>query len=87
MPLRFWDPEHGPTLFQRLGGWTSLSRIADKLYAKVYADELLAPYFKGVSAERLAQKQVSSSMEPFLPGLSYMTSEGAMIEHLLLAIS
>jgi truncated hemoglobin YjbI len=60
MPLRFWDPEHGPTLFQRLGGWTKLAGIVDRLYEKLFADELVGPFFEGVSAERLAQKQVCS---------------------------
>lgn len=51
-------PEPDPALWESLGA-TRVRRIMETFYAQVFADERLAPFFAGVTPERVIGKQYS----------------------------
>jgi ferredoxin/truncated hemoglobin YjbI len=51
------DPPHDPELWAALGEGTLLRPILQDFYARVYADPQLAPFFAGVTQQRLVDKQ------------------------------
>ena len=44
-------------LFDRLGGTSAVAQIVQDMYRRVLSDEELAPFFEGVSMERLRKMQ------------------------------
>lgn len=46
-----------PTLFERIGGEKTVSSLIDDFYGRILSDELLAPFFKETSMEKLARMQ------------------------------
>lgn len=56
-----------PELWRALGEGTRLREILEDFYARVFEDEVLAPYFRGVTRERLVG-QVFSFMRDALTG-------------------
>jgi truncated hemoglobin YjbI len=53
------DPPHDPELWAALGEGELLKPILQDFYARVYADPQLAPFFAGVTQQRLVEKQYS----------------------------
>jgi hemoglobin len=49
--------ESTPKLFDRLGGASALADIVKDMYRRVLSDPELAPFFEGVSMERLRNMQ------------------------------
>ncbi|TWU55160.1 group I truncated hemoglobin [Rubripirellula reticaptiva] len=49
--------ETSEILFQRMGGATGVAEIVETMYSHVLADQELAPFFEGVSMERLRSMQ------------------------------
>jgi hemoglobin len=61
-----------PTLFQRLGGEAGISRILDRHYDRVMADDHLREYFADVEIERLKAVQLAFLRAAFgEPGAAY----------------
>ena len=56
-PRELPSPEADATLWDELGGDTRVRAVLEAFYAKVYADEQLAPFFKGVTMQRAIEKQ------------------------------
>ncbi len=46
-----------PTLFEQLGGAGSIAPVVEDFYARVLADEALAPLFVGTDLDRLRRHQ------------------------------
>jgi hemoglobin len=46
-------PAHRTSIFNALGGDGALAAAVDGLYLRMYADEVLAPYFVGIDLGRL----------------------------------
>lgn len=46
-----------PTLFERIGGEEGIESLVDAFYERVAADEVLAPFFRHVSMEKLRTMQ------------------------------
>jgi truncated hemoglobin YjbI len=53
------DPPHDPQLWAALGEGALLRPILQDFYTRVYADPQLAPFFVGVTQQRLIEKQYS----------------------------
>jgi truncated hemoglobin YjbI len=53
------DPPYDPELWTALGEGELLRPILQDFYARVYADPQLAPFFAGVTQQRLVEKQYS----------------------------
>jgi hemoglobin len=49
--------DHADTLFDVLGGTPGIAKVVDEMYARVLADEELAPFFKGTDLIRLKRMQ------------------------------
>jgi hemoglobin len=47
----------------QLGGWTPLNMAVNLFYDKLLADPLLAPFFEGISMEKLRKKQVLTTLK------------------------
>ncbi len=62
-------------IFARLGGSTVLKEIVDEMYRRVLADEDLAPFFVGVSMERLKGMQFQFLASALDGPVSYSGSE------------
>ena len=58
-PTELPYPEPDPDLWARLDGGVLARRVLEAFYAKVYADELLAPFFSHVTKDRAIDKQFS----------------------------
>ena len=58
-PRELPSPEADATLWDELGGDTRVRAVLEAFYAKVYADEQLAPFFVKVTKDRAIDKQFS----------------------------
>lgn len=47
-----------PSLYDQIGGVTGVTRMVDDFYARVMADEALAPYFQNAPMPKLRSMQV-----------------------------
>ncbi len=50
-------PEEPKTLFDRLGGASGVTAVVQEMYRRVLEDPELAPFFEGVSMDRLRRMQ------------------------------
>jgi hemoglobin len=50
-------PSHDLTLYDKLGGHTSIKAVVDEFYVRVLADARLTPYFQGADLARLKRHQ------------------------------
>lgn len=50
-------PEEPKTLFDRLGGVTGVTAVVQEMYRRVLEDPELAPFFEGVSMDRVHRMQ------------------------------
>lgn len=53
------------SLFERLGGEAAVLAAVDRFYAKVLADELVAPFFRDLNLEAQVRKQVAFMTSAF----------------------
>jgi hemoglobin len=49
--------DHEPSLYERIGGEAAIEALVGEFYQRVLADEMLAPFFAGVSLEKLLTMQ------------------------------
>lgn len=45
------------TLFNKYGGYATLTRVVEDCYAKAYESDVLAPYFDGADMRELVKRQ------------------------------
>jgi hemoglobin len=62
-------------LFDRLGGATAISRIVDRMYTLVIADETLKPFFENVQLDRLRRMQFEFIASALGGPISYSGAE------------
>jgi len=75
------DPPHDQELWAALGEGTLLRPILEDFYARVYADPQLAPFFAGVTQQRLVDKQYSFLHQILTGSLVYFGSRPRNAHH------
>ncbi len=74
-----------PTLFDRVGGFSSLSKVVLDFYDRVLDDDVLAPYFADVDMRRLIDHQ-TKFIAYLMDGPASYTDEHLRLAHAGLGI-